>query len=157
MGMARPRLPTETKRQRGTLQNCRLNPNEPQPAKGWPPIPAHLSADERRAFVMFCGTLEQAGILTAVDGHAVEALASVFVELHNARKALRKLPSPTYETTASSGDKMYRAHPLVAIVADCDRRYRGWLASVGLTPSDRSKVSAITPTTLDDPFAEFKH
>lgn len=138
------------------MQPCRTNFNEPQPAKGWPPIPAHLSAAEKRAFAEFCSTLEQAGILTGVDGFVVQALACCHVELIEARKALRALGGPTYTTTSVTGDKMHRAHPLVALVSDTDRRYRGWLGCVGLTPSDRSKVSA-TPTTPDDPFAEFKH
>lgn len=38
---------------------------------------------------------------------------------------------------------MWRAYPEVAMIADLDRRFAMWLAKVGLTPADRSRVSAV--------------
>jgi phage terminase small subunit len=50
---------------------------------------------------------------------------------------------------------MLRSHPAVAIVADADRRYAMWLSKFGLTPSDRSRVSAAISDTDKNPFAQF--
>jgi len=46
-------------------------------------------------------------------------------------------------TAAKLPKVMWRAYPEVAMIADLDRRFAMWLAKVGLTPADRSRVSAV--------------
>jgi phage terminase small subunit len=38
---------------------------------------------------------------------------------------------------------MIRPHPLVAMLADADRRYRGWESEFGLTPASRPRVPGV--------------
>ena len=46
---------------------------------------------------------------------------------------------------------MVRARPEVAMISDADRRVATWLARFGLTPADRSRVSA-SQSAADPPW-----
>lgn len=50
---------------------------------------------------------------------------------------------------------MWRSYPEVAMINDLDRRFAMWLAKVGLTPADRSRVSARAETEKTDPWDAF--
>lgn len=58
----------------------------------------------------------------------------------------------TYATTATSGDKLIRARPAVAMRNESMRHAQSLLAEFGLTPASRSKVSAGKPAEIN-PFA----
>jgi Phage terminase, small subunit len=45
-------------------------------------------------------------------------------------------------TESTSGSVLSRARPEVATMSDADRRVATWLARFGMTPADRSRVSA---------------
>ena len=45
------RLPTEIKKQRGTLRQDRVNPNEPKLPSVIPPTPVWLSEDGQKTFL----------------------------------------------------------------------------------------------------------
>ena len=152
--MARPRKPTAVKVLAGTAQNCRLNKDEPKPNRGIPLCPKHLSPIAKTAWKYVASVLDEMGVLTTADGMAVEGLCSAYAELREARAALAKRGSPTYETFTESGSKMYRAYPEVAMISDADRRYRTGLAAVGMTPSDRSRVSAKAKED-ENPWSDF--
>jgi len=48
---------------------------------------------------------------------------------------------------------MRRSRPEIADIADADRRFCMWLSRFGMTPADRSRVSAAMPES-GNPFAE---
>jgi P27 family predicted phage terminase small subunit len=94
------------------------------------------------------------GVLTLADKLALESLCEAVADLRNARDALAARGGVTYETVTMTG-VLHRAYPEVAMVADCDRRVRMWMASFGLTPADRSRVSLAAKTDENDPAARF--
>jgi P27 family predicted phage terminase small subunit len=142
---------TQQKRIEGTLRKDRLNPNEPTPAPGIPKAPAHLSARARAAWKVLSERLDAIGVLTQADGLALEGLCEAYADLQQARESLAAHGGRvTYECTTKSGDVMYRSHPEVAMIADADRRVQTWLAKFGLTPADRSRVSAREPKDPHD-------
>src|SRR5262249_25527084 len=96
------------------------------------------------------------GVLTELDGVALEALCEAYADGQEARKTLDKFGSRYYETVSSNGGKMLRAHPAVGVVRDADRRLRGWLAEFGLTPAQRSGiVTLLDEDPADDAAGEF--
>lgn len=151
--MGRPRTPTHLKLVKGTAQPCRTNKREPKPEKARPSAPAHLSDKARETWGYVSGLVERMGVLTGADGLALEGLCESYAELLAARAALKAHGTLSYETTSATGGMMVRAYPEVAMVADADRRFRMWLSAFGLSPSDRSRVSAGEPDTKN-PFAD---
>lgn len=147
----RPRKPTELKIITGTLQATRTNPNEPKPDRRIPAPPLHLSPYARASWPYVSAVLDDLGVLTAADGLALEGLCECYADLRRAREALNNLGTDTYETTGKDGNTMRRAYPEVAMVQDADRRLQSWLSKFGLTPADRSRVSA-SKATSDNPF-----
>lgn len=86
----RPRLPTELKRLRGTLQPCRTPKDEPHPTVGVPPCPADLDRTERRRYAVLAAELVATGVLTLSDGDALAQLARAVVRVERLSRLVRK-------------------------------------------------------------------
>jgi P27 family predicted phage terminase small subunit len=166
--VARPRTPTALKLIRGTAQPCRTNPREPRSLKGKPKPPEHLSERARTAWDSVTGLLADMNVLSKADGLALECLCESYAEMLWARERIRQYKSPTYRQVSrkETGEKdldgkpvyeeriMIRAVPEVGIAADAERRFKSWLAVFGLTPADRSRVSAGGDKSVsDDPWS----
>lgn len=143
--MANPRVPTEIKRQMGTLQPCRMNPDEPEPDKGRPKMPRNLSPRAKEAWEDYATDMERMGILTVADGKILHQLAQAFADWQEAVEFLDK-NGTTYIVTKSAPDgttfEDFKQFPQVSQRNDADKRLRMLEKDCGLTPSDRSKVSA---------------
>ena len=133
--MARPRTPTAMKLLKGTAQKCRMNENEPDPG-GDPVMPEYLDGEEREAWEYHVSLLGPMRVLTVSDAAALAAMCRTYVELQKARRLVRD------EGQTIEGQRGMTKHPAVMIAADAEKRYFNWLGKFGLTPSDRSKVSA---------------
>lgn len=105
-------------------------------------MPEHLTEYAKGAWPGLCDLLHDMGVLTLADAHALERLCECYADLRRAQAELDILGSTTYTTRAVDGTAMYRHYPQVKAISDADRRFRVWLAAFGLTPSDRSRVSA---------------
>ena len=151
--MARPRTPTALKLIKGTAQPCRINKNEPKPTRCIPSPPDHLSSRAKTAWGAVGVLLDRLGIVTEADALVLEGLCSTYAELVDARAALSQRGGTSYECTTLSGT-IWRQYPEVAQVADLDRRFCAWLTKVGMTPADRSKVTAIGKNEDKDPWAD---
>lgn len=152
--MGRPRTPTALKLVKGTAQACRINPGEPEPDRGIPDPPEHLSERALAAWPGIAGLLDGMGVLTRADGLVLEALCETYAELQAAREALRaRGGETTYESiNVKTGSSMWKTYPEVGQIKDLDRRFAMWLAKVGLTPADRSRVSAVGGERNADPW-----
>ncbi|SRR6266851_2922960 len=154
--MPNPRKPSHLKVVSGTFRRDRAVLNEPKPARiSRPRPPAHLSPEAKKAWRAFSVVLDRAGVLTEMDGFALEGLAESYADLIRARAQLPEDGSLTYEVTTKAGDIMIRAYPEVAIAADADRRFAMWLSKFGLDPASRSRVAASTDMGKN-PFAEIE-
>lgn len=160
--MARPRKPTHLKVVAGTAQPCRINLFEPKPNRERPSSPAHLSDRGKAAWAEATLIADRMGVLTEADPIALEGLAEALADLRSARASLA-MPlmygniemaqaGERYYWTEGKGGPMRRARPEVSDIADADRRVGAWVARFGISPADRSKVSAALPEKTN-PFA----
>jgi P27 family predicted phage terminase small subunit len=141
--------PDELKRLAGTLQNCRVNQNAPQPSYGFPLMPKHLGPEEKRAWDQACELLNGMGVLTIADAFAVEELAVCKAELLVLRRDI--LANGRYYTSPDSG--LEKTRPQVRMEQEKARHFISLLGKFGLTPESRSKVNARTGP-VENPFGD---
>lgn len=128
------------------------NKREPKPKKhADPPVaPEHLDDDARRAWDTLAPMLVRLGVLTEADHFALERLAECYSEVREHRAELKEI-GHTYETVSATGGVMHRRRPEAVLLADADRRFKGYLVEFGLTPAARSKVESNSDGGEEDP------
>lgn len=165
----RPRTPTALKLVQGTARKDRTNKAEPKPRREIPSPPEHMSDRAKVAYGRVSVILDRMGVLTEADGIALEAMCEAYADLIEARQQLRaaieygdaeearetvaEAGKLTYVTVGKSGP-MARNRPETSLIADADNRLRAWMARFGLTPADRSRVSAVGEDEKADPWAD---
>lgn len=162
--MARPRLPSYLKVVRGTSRKHRENLAEPKPARERPSPPSHLSDRGKAAWAEAVLLTDRMGVLTEADSFALEGMAETLAGLRTAHASLA-LPltmtdeDGTVTTVAEGGERYYwsgplrRQRPEISDIAELERRLAMWLSRFGLSPADRSRVSA-APADPSNPFAK---
>ena len=136
------RLPTEIKKQRGTLRKDRENQNEPKLSPTKPPIPTWLSEDGQKAFIELSNLLFDMSVLTQADELSLTLLCDSFSEYKKAKEVVNELGS-TMEVTSREGNTKSVIRPEVQIANQSFVRVFQLLKEFGLTPSSRAKVNAI--------------
>lgn len=136
------RLPTEIKKQRGTLRKDRINDNEPKLPSVIPPIPNWLSEDGQKAFCELSTLLHDMSVLTQADELALTLLCDAYSEYKKAKEVVNELGS-TMEVTSREGNSKSVIRPEVQIANQSFVRVFQLLKEFGLTPSSRAKVNAI--------------
>jgi P27 family predicted phage terminase small subunit len=136
------RLPTELKKQRGTLRKDRLNKNEPKLPSVIPPIPTWLSEDGQKAFSELSNLLHDMSVLTQADELALTLLCDAYSEYKKAKEIVNELGA-TMEVTSREGNTKSVIRPEVQIANQSFVRVFQLLKEFGLTPSSRAKVNAI--------------
>ncbi len=136
MGKRGPKpLPTALKKARGTYRRDRTAANEIQPIPGIPAPPAWLDAEARDEWDPVVPQLAEQGVLTSVDGAALEGYCSNYAaavrlqRIADAAPIVEGLHGPKENPAASAARKHW------ALV-------RQFAAEFGLTPSARSRVGA---------------
>lgn len=129
--MARPRTPSNVLTLRGSdkkhPERARARSNEPKPDEEIGPAPGHLPSAARICWDEIV-RLAHPGTLCSSDRLIVEHGSQLLSELR-----------------ASD----WKVHPTLLI------RWEGFLAKLGMTPSDRSKVSVMKSKPDADPLDEF--
>ena len=136
------RLPTEIKKQRGTLRKDRVNENEPKLPSVIPPIPTWLSEDGQKAFSELSNLLHDMSVLTQADELALTLLCDAYSEYKRAKEVVNQLGA-TMEVTSREGNSKSVIRPEVQIANQSFVRVFQLLKEFGLTPSSRAKVNAI--------------
>jgi len=130
-----------------------LNKREPRPRREIPSPPAHLSDGARTAWGALSTRLDRLGLLTELDAFALELLCENYAEILTLRQDVTTAGRYQAVTTAT-GDKMERARPAAAMLADAERRFRGMMSEFGLTPSARSRIETTDDADRDADPAE---
>ena len=138
-----PTKPTAVKRQKGTLQPCRTNFNEPELPPAIPAPPDHLSAQAKIFWGEYGPLLFDMRVLSKADRGALEQLCECHAEVVRLRRRIVELGDTVYETESGEGNLMRRPNPEFAQLSDTERRLHAWYSAFGLTPASRSKVSKI--------------
>ncbi len=155
----RPRKPTKLKILEGNRGHRSLGKPQPEPTRGAPRMPAHLPMAAKRLWQMLAGELDAIGIMTKVDGAALEGLCVAYARAVEADKVLaREGLTVDVKKEIDDGDGrkklvtvMTYQRPEVAISHNCWRRYKEFCAEFGLTPSARGKLSVGTTGREIDP------
>lgn len=153
MAGRRPK-PTNLRLVTGNAGKRPINTNEPQPREGFPDIPKHLNKKTRDTFVWVCGLLDDMGLLTVVDGIAIECLAKCYIEIMECDKNIEKY-GYVREVVSTTGELVLKANPAVSQRADADRRLRAWLVEYGLTSASKTKVKSRVKEEKEDELAQF--
>ncbi|UMS13629.1 phage terminase small subunit P27 family [Escherichia coli] len=137
MAGRRPK-PNHLKVVTGNPGKRKLNDKEPQPAREIPVPPAHLTDWGKVAWERLTVLLDSMGVLTIADALALERLCDIYADILQLRDTIA-VEGRTY-TVQTEGGFLIKANPAVAMLADADRRFKGYLIEFGLTPAARSKV-----------------
>jgi P27 family predicted phage terminase small subunit len=108
-----------------------------------PVPPGWLTVRGAEIFHGLVAILDEMGIASSADAHIISHCASRIEEVE-ITTALVEDNGRTFETTSESGSTMYRSRPEVAQRNEALRHAQSLLSELGLTPSARSKVSAMT-------------
>lgn len=141
--MGRKRKSTSLKLLHGNPGGRKLSKREPELMAGIPKPPRWIAPRSRARNVWntFAKELDEMGVLTTADGHALAALVAAYVDWREASDELRQ-HGLTYERISDRGGSAIVARPEVAIRSDAWKRYKSMLLEFGLTPGSRSRVSA---------------
>ena len=131
-----------------------LNKDEPKPCRELPSPPDHLSDAARVAWGRLSVLLDRMGVLTEADVVALERAAECYAEILRYREIIDE-ESEVYWADSSTGGRLLKANPAVAMLADADRRLKGYLVEFGLTPAARTKVKKNDPDGEEDPAAKY--
>lgn len=153
MAGRRPK-PTHLKVVGGNAGKRPLSADEPRPRRVLPSPPAHVSAAAQMAWGRLTTLLDRMGVLTEADAYALERLAELYAEIVQLTEAIAA-EGRVYETVTETGSTIFRPRPEVAMLADADRRFKGYLVEFGLTPAARTKVKADGDQEKVDPAAKY--
>lgn len=148
-----PKTPTHLALVKGNPSKRALNKKEPKPPSGVPPIPKHFDKMGKYWFKRIGEELDAVGVMTTLDGKALELLIEAYTEYRQHCDVLAE-EVYTYKTVSATGEEIVKAHPAAVMKSDAWKRIRAMLAEFGMTPASRSKVGAKGPAETD-PLEEF--
>lgn len=148
-----PKTPTHLALVKGNPSKRAVNKKEPKPPSGVPPIPKHFDKMGKYWFKRIGEELDAIGVMTTLDGKALELLIEAYTEYRQHCDVLAE-EGYTYKTVSATGEEIVKAHPAAVMKSDAWKRIRAMLAEFGMTPASRSKVGAKGPAEAD-PLEEF--
>ena len=148
-----PKTPTHLALVKGNPSKRAVNKKEPKPPSGVPPVPKHLDKMGKYWFKRIGEELDAVGVMTTLDGKALELLIEAYTEYRQHCDVLTE-EGYTYKTVSATGEDIVKAHPAAVMKSDAWKRIRAMLSEFGMTPASRSKVGASRPSEAD-PLEEF--
>lgn len=148
-----PKTPTHLALVKGNPSKRTTNKAEPKPASGVPPVPKHFDKMGKYWFKRIGEELDAVGVMTTLDGKALELLIEAYTEYRQHCDVLAE-EGYTYKTISATGEDIVKAHPAAVMKSDAWKRIRAMLGEFGMTPASRSKVGAKGPAEAD-PLEEF--
>lgn len=137
----RNRKPAAVKKTQGNAGHRRLKAKEPPAPSGAPAIPSYLNAQGRDEWNRLVPLLLEMKVLTKADGAALGALCSAYEQLVKATAAIEKYGLICATLDQETGVAVLKVNPGVRIKSDALRHIRSSLASFGLDPASRSRLS----------------
>ena len=135
MPRGRPPKPTEIKILEGNLGRRPLNINEPKPKFQIPKCPSWLSDVARKEWRRVVPELERLGLLTCVDGAALEGYCQAYGRWVEAEQFMS-----AHGTIFKTPSGYIQQVPQVAIAQKYLAIVKGFYSEFGLTPSSRSRM-----------------
>jgi P27 family predicted phage terminase small subunit len=118
------------------------NKAEPQPPKGIPSPPEHISAAARVAWGAMSVKLDEMGVLAYADVWALEQLSENYAEILAWRRIIDD-EGRMVDQIMSDGETVRRVvNPVCIALSDAEKRFKAMMCEFGLTPSSRSRVNS---------------
>lgn len=138
--MARPRKPTAIKKLQGTLQKCRTNNDEPQPATKLKQVapPSHLSKVAKDAWEFAISQCPD-GVLTSLDFAIFEMWCDTYARILDTEAILKE--EGNYVRNPDTG--ISYPHPALKQLEGLKYTLKYHATELGFTPASRSKVHVI--------------
>jgi P27 family predicted phage terminase small subunit len=154
----RPPKPTQLKVLQGNPGKRALNKAEPQYSADHLSCPRWLNAEARKEWRRLLPMLKAERVVTAADRSVLAACCQSYARWMQAEEVLEEKGfTEEIEVQNSKGEVIGTRHvvrPEVIIAQKMQEMMLRAAAKLGLTPSDRAKVSKI-PEAQEDPFAAF--
>jgi P27 family predicted phage terminase small subunit len=138
MTAGRKPKPTNLKLIQGTYRSDRANPSEPRPRIAIPPCPKFLQVEARKLFKETAAKLARIGLMTELDDMALSMLCQSWQEYLEATEQVRKTG-----ILVKSPNGLPVLNPYLTVANQALKNVRSLLAEFGLTPSSRSRLSAV--------------
>lgn len=135
--------PDAIKEAQGTLKKSRVNNDQPvfDVPKDLPKPPNTMNIYGKRLWNAMLPMLVNVGLYTEADYNAFELLCMAYGDMIKARKDLAKSGT----VVLSPNGAVYQ-HPNVGIANQAWKRVKDMLTQFGLTPAERSRVKALSPS-----------
>jgi P27 family predicted phage terminase small subunit len=148
----RPPKPTNLIKANGTFKKHRHADRLELPS-ATPTMPFVSGDVATQTFAHLSERLSRLGVLSDLDGYALQMLADAWEDYTAARDVVRRLGA-TYETITEAGQVMIRPRPEVAMYQNAWDRMKKIIGEFGLTPSSRAKLGKKDEVQdVDDMFA----
>ena len=131
--------PTASKLVAGNPGKRVLNMHEPKPKEDYPNVPSHFITQAKNIYLWLCNMLNDMGLLTVIDGIAIERLTKCYIEILECDKLIDE-HGQVQRVVNTQGELVLKSNPAVTQRTDEDHRLRAWLIEYGLTQASRSKV-----------------
>lgn len=128
--------PTARKIWEGNPGKRAINGREPEVPPDLPSCPAHLSPTARAEWKRLAKTLNQIGLLSAIDRAALAGYCQAYGRWVEAEKQLAATP-----TLLKTPSGYVQPSPWLAIANKNAELMQKWMAELGMTPSSRSRVT----------------
>jgi len=153
MTRGRKPKPTAAKKLRGNPGKRPMNTAEPASLEGIPPAPPDLSEVARAEWVRVTTELAEMRLIGREMRIPLVAYCETYAILHQAREEMAK--SPGLLITTDKGNILQ--NPLVPILRGAAMALLKFSAEFGITPSARTRVTAIgSATDEDDEFDQLR-
>ena len=119
---------------------CRVNKNEPKPKPIASRCPTWLHPTAKKKWRELAPKLERLGLLTEIDGEALELLVTHYAIAVEAASILKK-----EGIFARDSRDLPAKHPAAQIFRDHSAAYRSYMTEFGLSPSSRSRLDLPKP------------
>lgn len=143
-------VPTHLKIVRGNPGKRPLPKNEPQPEPG-ADMPDWLSPEAAKHWPKVAKQLDDAGVLTQMDAHALALYCEAFARWKHANDQVSK-----YGPIVKAPNGFPMQSPYLAIANKAWSQMMKTLVEFGMTPSSRTRVAVAKPKVNESPLDKFK-
>ncbi len=131
-----PPKPLELKQRDGDIHKERWNLNAPQPEKGIPTCPKHLTGAAKTEWKRIVPELDKIGLLTQIDRSALAAYCEAYREW---KEACELMEGKSLLIRTEAGNIIQ--NPLVGIKHKAAEHMHKFLTEFGMTPASRTRIS----------------
>lgn len=145
-------LPVAIKKIKGTLQKCRLNPNEPRPTTVLCTPPEYMSDVAKEAW-NYAVANSPPGLLSALDGAVLERWANCSGLYREALAKINRAGVSGMIIKTPSG--ILRRSPLMEVIRELAMEMKAYETEMGFTPAARSRIATPSESqSPNDPWAD---